>query len=340
MVREQLAAYWAPLCARGLAGERFHDEQSTDGVNGRRYFVNAFNPIVIDGAVAGLAIFSSEVTELRRSEEAARQRQAELTHVQRLSTLGEMAAGLAHEINQPLAAIVNYARGCARRLRADPTSVAAVLPAVDSISAEALRAGEVIRRLRQLIRKETPRRETVDVNALLGESLRIVEPDARDAEVSIEEFLAPELPAVVGDGIQIEQVVLNLLRNAVEAMTGAGERRVLQVVTRAAGAGGVEIAVRDTGPGLPPGLSDVIFDPFVSTKAGGLGMGLSISRTIVESHHGPLVGDGESRGRHDVPRRAAGSGSRARNPRWPRRGEPGAGRRPGGRAPGASPAVR
>jgi signal transduction histidine kinase len=288
VVREHLATYWAPLYARGLAGERFHDEQTTEGPTGRRYFINAFNPIIIDGAVAGLAIFSSEVTELRRSEEATRQRQAELTHVQRLSTLGEMAAGLAHEINQPLAAIVNYARGCARRLRADPTSVAAVLPAVDSISTEALRAGEVIRRLRQLIRKETPRRETVDVNALVGESLRIVEPDARQAQVSIEEFLAPGLPAVVGDGIQIEQVVLNLLRNAVEAMTGAGERRVLQIVTRAADAGGVEVAIRDTGPGLPPGLSDAIFDPFVSTKAGGLGMGLSISRTIVESHHGRL----------------------------------------------------
>ncbi len=287
VVRDQLATYWAPLYARGLAGERFHDEMSLDGPRGRRDFINAFNPIVIDGVVEGLAVFSSEVTELRRSEEAARQRQAELTHVQRLSTLGEMAAGLAHEINQPLAAIVNYARGCARRLRADPTSVAAVLPAVDSISAEALRAGEVIRRLRQLIRKETPRRETVNVNALIGESLRIVGPDARHGGVRIEDFLASDLPEVFGDGIQIEQVVLNLLRNAVEAMA-TGERRMLQIVTRASEDGHVEIAVHDTGPGVPPGMGDVIFEPFVSTKAGGLGMGLSISRTIIEAHNGRL----------------------------------------------------
>jgi len=128
----------------------------------------------------------------------------------------------------------------------------------------------------------------VDVNVLVGESLRIIKPDAHDAGVRIEAFLAPGLPTVVGDGIQIQQVLLNLLRNAVEAMTGAGERRQLQVVTRGAGADGVEIAVRDTGPGVPPELSDVIFDPFVSTKEGGLGMGLSISRTIVESHHGRL----------------------------------------------------
>ena len=287
-VREHLDTYWAPLYARGLAGERFIDEQVVDGPNGRRYFVNALNPIVIDGAVAGLAVFSNEVTELRQSEEAVRQRQAELTHVQRLSTLGEMAAGLAHEINQPLAAIVNYARGCARRLRADPSSVPAVLPAIDSISNEALRAGEVIRRLRQLVRKETPRQAPVDLNALVGEAVRIIDVEARHADVRIEELPAAALPAVLGDAIQIEQVVLNLLRNAVEAMSGSEARRLLQVSTRHSRPGHVEIAVRDTGPGLPPGLADVVFDPFFSTKANGLGMGLSISRTIVEAHGGRL----------------------------------------------------
>ncbi|HSP98554.1 MAG TPA: ATP-binding protein [Candidatus Dormibacteraeota bacterium] len=288
VVREQLATYWAPLYARGLAGERFTDEQIVDGPRGRRYFVNAFNPIVIDGMVAGLAVFSNEITDLRRSEEAARQRQAELTHVQRLSTMGEMAAGLAHEINQPLSAIVNYARGCARRLRADPASVAAVMPALDSISTEALRAGEVIRRLRQLVRKETPRQEAVDLNALVGEAVRLIELEARHAGVRIEEFPAAALPVLIGDSIQIEQVVLNLLRNAVEAMAGAGQRRMLQVTTRASRPGHVEVAVRDTGPGLAPGLVEVVFEPFFSTKSNGLGMGLSISRTIVEAHRGLL----------------------------------------------------
>src|SRR5690606_11952143 len=114
----------------------------------------SFNPIVRQGAVTGLAIFSSDVSERHRAEEAARQHQAELTHVLRLSTMGEMAAGLAHEINQPLAAIVNYATGSARRLRDQPGDVAAVLPVIDHIAAEALRAGEIIRRLRHLIRKD------------------------------------------------------------------------------------------------------------------------------------------------------------------------------------------
>ncbi|MFN8643840.1 MAG: PrsW family glutamic-type intramembrane protease [Candidatus Binatia bacterium] len=288
--REQLATYWAPLYARALAGERFRDEQIVDGAAGRRIFENAFNPIVIDGVVAGVAVFSSETTELRRSEEAARQRQAELTHVQRLSTLGELAAGLAHEINQPLAAIVNYARGSARRLRGNPASAAEVLPAIDSISAEALRAGEVIRRLRQLVRKEAPRREPVDLNALAADALRIVGPEARQAGVLIEAYPAADLPRVVGDGIQIEQVVLNLLRNAIEAMASGDERRVLQLSTRLTDAGGVEVAVRDTGPGMAPGVADLAFEPFVSTKPSGLGMGLSISRTIAEAHGGRLWG--------------------------------------------------
>ena len=285
-IRRMIASYWAPLYARGLAGERFRDEQTIEEPTGTRYYINAFNPIVIDGEVAGLAVFSSDVTELRQSEAAARERQAELTHVQRLSTLGELAAGLAHEINQPLAAIVNYARGSARRLRDDPSSVAAVLPAIDSIASEGLRAGEVIRRLRHLIRKEAPRQEWVDVNALVDEAVRIVEPDARQRAVRVEVYLVPALPPLLGDGIQIEQVVLNLLRNAIEAMAAGGERRVLQVTTRQTERGGVELAVRDTGPGLPPGLADTIFEPFISTKPGGLGMGLSISRTIVEAHHG------------------------------------------------------
>ena len=303
--REERVTYWAPLYARALAGERFRVEQLDEGPRGRRVFVNAFNPIVIDGVVAGVAVFSNEVTELRRSEEAARQRQAELTHVQRLSTLGELAAGLAHEINQPLSAIVNYARGCARRLRADAGSVAEVLPAIDSIATEALRAGEVIRRLRQLIRKEAPRQERVDLNALVAEAVRIVGPEARQADVRVEDYPAVALPRILGDGIQIEQVLLNLLRNAVEAMAASAPRRVLQLTTRRSAPGRVEVAVRDTGPGLLPGHSDAIFEPFVSTKPGGLGMGLSISRTIIESHGGRLWASANPEGgmtfRFDLP---------------------------------------
>ncbi len=282
------AAYWAPLYARGLAGERFSVEQTVAQASGPRAYVNAFNPITVDGAVIGLAVFSADVTQQRRAEAEARQRQAELTHVLRLSTMGEMAAGLAHEINQPLAAIVNYAQGCGRRLRANPGDVGTVLPVIDVISAEALRAGEIIRRLRHLIRREAPRQEWLDLNELVREALSIVEPDARQDSVAVSLDLQVALPPLRGDGIQIEQVVLNLLRNAIEALHDSGGRRALQLCTRMGDAATVQLEVRDSGPGLAAEVAAQVFEPFFSTKAAGLGMGLSISRTIIESHGGRI----------------------------------------------------
>jgi C4-dicarboxylate-specific signal transduction histidine kinase len=286
--RREVDEFWVPLYRRGLAGERFEVAHVSDQPSGRRYFVTSFNPILRGGVVTGLAIFSSDVSERHRAEEAARQHQAELTHVLRLSTMGEMAAGLAHEINQPLAAIVNYATGSGRRLRDRPDDVASVLPVIDSIAAEGLRAGEIIRRLRHLIRKDTARQDWVDLNELTSEALRIVEPEARQQSVAVQCDLADDLPRLLGDGIQIEQVVLNLLRNAIEAMSASHEPRRLHVLTRSLGGDGVELSVRDSGPGLPPDVADQVFEPFFSTKPTGLGMGLSISRTIAESHNGRL----------------------------------------------------
>lgn len=281
---------------RGLAGERFTIEHSVDGPSGRRYFVTSFNPIVTAGAVGGLAIFSNDVTDRTRAEAAARQHHAELTHVLRLSTMGEMAAGLAHEINQPLAAIVNYAQGCTRRLRANPGDVAVVLPVLDDLATEALRAGEIIRRLRTLIRKEAPRQEWTQVNDVVGDAVRLLEPEARHHQVEVRLQLDPDLPPVLGDAIQLEQVVLNLVRNAIEAMADGEQRRELDVRTARAGDDAIEVSVRDTGPGLSAAAAEHVFDPFFSTKQGGLGMGLSISRTIIESHHGTLWATGNADG--------------------------------------------
>jgi C4-dicarboxylate-specific signal transduction histidine kinase len=202
--------------------------------------------------------------------------------------MGEMASGLAHEINQPLAAIVSFAQGCARRLRANARDVETVLPVIDSIAAEGLRAGEIIRRLRHLIRKQAPRQEWVHLNELVEEVLRIVEPEVRQQGVVLAVSLAATLPRLRGDGIQLEQVVLNLLRNAIEALADV-DSGALHVATRARGAGQVELVVRDSGPGVLPALAEQVFEPFFSTKAGGLGMGLSISRTIVESHGGRIA---------------------------------------------------
>jgi PAS domain S-box-containing protein len=279
---------WKARYDRGLAGERFSVEHSYELSDGAHHFLAYFNPIVTDGVVTGLAIFSTEVTERKRAEEAARQHQAELTHVLRLSTMGEMAAGLAHEINQPLAAIVNYAQGCSRRLRGNRSAVDAVLPVIDDIASEALRAGEIIRRLRSLVRKETPRQDWIDLSDVAGETLRLVQPDTFQHGVTVRLDAEPDLPHVHGDRIQLEQVVLNLLRNAIDAMLEVEEPRELQVRIARVGDAGVELAVRDTGHGMAPLVAERVFDPFFSTKPGGLGMGLSISRTIIEVHHGRL----------------------------------------------------
>jgi len=281
--------YWRPLYERGLAGERFTIEHAFDTPAGRSHHRTFFNPIVADGAVTGLAIFSADITDRLRADAAESQHRAELAHVLRLSTMGEMAAGLAHEINQPLAAIVNYARGCSRRLRADPGGIEAVLAVIDDISAEALRAGEIIRRLRNLVRKEPPRQEWVQMAEVAAEALRLAESEAHQQRVVLRLDAEPALPRVLGDPIQMEQVVFNLLRNAIDAMLDVRGRREVHVRIARAGGASIELSVRDTGHGMPADVAERVFDAFYSTKPHGLGMGLSISRSIIEAHHGRIT---------------------------------------------------
>jgi signal transduction histidine kinase len=224
----------------------------------------------------------------QRHAEAARQHQDELAHVSRLATMGELATGLAHELNQPLTAIVNYVRGCIRRLDSGIRDEAPMVAALDQAGAEAERAAEIIRGLREFVRGAPPQRSPVDINQAVGAVVRMVGAEARDAGAEVDLQLTESLPAVAGDVVQVEQVILNLMRNALHAMAAAGSpSRTVTVVTAARGAM-VEIAVCDTGPGIEPGEQAEIFHPFYTTKAEGMGMGLSISRTIVEAHGGQL----------------------------------------------------
>jgi signal transduction histidine kinase len=281
--------WWRTHFAQALAGEHFCVEHEVAEGAVTACYLTSFNPIVADGAVTGVAVFNMDVSERKRGEEEARRHQAELTHVLRLGTMGEMAAGLAHEINQPLGAIANYAQGCSRRLRAGTLGATEALGVVDEISEEALRAGEIIRRLRNLIRKETPRQDRVDLNDVVRDAVHLVTPEARQHGVTVQVRTSSTLPRVVADGIQIEQVVLNLARNGIEAMTNVpATRRRLSIGTKHTAAGEVEVTVKDSGHGLPPDGAAQVFAPFYTTKASGLGMGLSISRTIIEAHHGRL----------------------------------------------------
>ena len=230
-----------------------------------------------------------DVTDRRATEDEARQLQERLTHFSRLSTMGEMAAGLAHEINQPLAAIATYAQACQRLIRQPEPDIADVLAALEQINAQALRAGEVIRRLRNFVKNREVKREPVDCGRLLEDLSTLAETDARLHNIRLRLDCQEPLPTVYADPIQLQQVVLNLVRNAIDAMSDAPEdRREVVLVSRSNDDGEVEVIVADHGAGLAPEATEHLFNPFFTTKASGTGLGLAISRSIVRAHGGRL----------------------------------------------------
>lgn len=229
----------------------------------------------------------AETAERRRAEERLREQQSELAHLLRLRTVEGIAAQLAHEINQPLAAIVSFSSGLTRRLSAD-TGAADSLRATQEISRQALRAAEVVQRLRDFVRKEAPRRKACDLAHVIHEAAQLIETDARRRGVGIRLDIDARVPPILIDPVQIEQVVLNLLRNGLEAIENPAPGEEIVVQTALVEPGVAEIRVRDRGKGLPLDEAKKLFEPFYTTKKSGLGMGLSISQSIVEVHGGRL----------------------------------------------------
>jgi C4-dicarboxylate-specific signal transduction histidine kinase len=280
----------AARCRRGLEsallrgdGEFFEYEAGHDG--GMRSCEVRMVPA---GADEVLAIIR-DISDRRRAEERERNLQTELAHVTRLSTMGEMASGLAHELNQPLSAIVAFVAGCRRRLESGEAASAELLQAMRSAEQEAQRAGAIIHRLRSFVSRKEPRQSSVHVNDVVGEVAALFSGELRLAEVELAVELAGDLPLVLTDRVQIAQVLINLLRNAVEAIAGEGASgRSVRVWTAYRDGGMIEIGVEDSGPGIRPEVAGRMFDPFFTTKPHGMGMGLAISRTIVQAHGGSI----------------------------------------------------
>jgi two-component system sensor kinase FixL len=230
-----------------------------------------------------------DVTDRRHAEDEARQLQDRLTHFARLSTMGEMAAGLAHEINQPLSAIANYAQACQRLLKMPDHDPEDVVAALQQINSQALRAGEVIRRLRLFVKNREVTREPVDCTRLLEDLRTLAETDARLHNVWLRIESEGDLPTVYADPIQLQQVILNLVRNAIDAMADVPEhRREVVLSSRITDDGEIEITVADHGTGLAAEATEHLFNAFFTTKSGGTGLGLAISRSIVRAHGGRL----------------------------------------------------
>ncbi len=283
------------LTVADLPRELF-DGELQHPLSGRWYHVREQATRWVDGRVVRMGI-ATDITDRKQTAEVSRQQEERLQRTGRLITMGEMASTLAHELNQPLSAIANYCAGCVTRLQGGHGRPEELLGAMQKASFQAERAGKIIRRIREFVKKSEPRRSAVQISEVLDDALGFAEIDARRMGIRIHAELEPDLPPVYADRIMIEQVVLNLVKNGMDAMADAvADERVLTVRARPYGAHAVEVAVIDRGHGIDEEDRLRLFTPFYTTKAEGMGMGLNICRSIVEFHDGRLVVDANPEG--------------------------------------------
>lgn len=237
----------------------------------------------------------AEMAERQRAEDAYYEAQAELARVTRLSAMGALAASISHEVNQPLAAVVTNADACLMWLATEPPNLQEARAAVESIAQQGTRASDVVRHIRAMFTKATPERTKLQVNDLIREMCALTEAAASKNQVSLQIELADDLPSTMGDRVQLQQVIVNLILNGIEAMSEVADRpRRLVISSQMRASDEVLVAVRDCGVGIAPKDAKRIFDAFFTTKAQGMGMGLSISRSIIEAHGGRLSASSNS----------------------------------------------
>ena len=241
------------------------------------------------GIRQGLLLVVTDITERKAVEQRSRDLQTRLAHADRLKSMGAMAAALAHEINQPLGAISNYAEGCLARLSGSAADPAELASPLKGILRAAHRGAEIVRRTKDFVRLHPHRQESLSIDHLVHEVVELCRPEARRRGVSLELRLDDELPLILVDGVQIQQVLTNLIQNAFHALENReyGQRRIV-VAAREFSKEELEVSVADSGPGIPGNLAETLFDPFVSSAENGTGLGLAIAREIVEAHEGRI----------------------------------------------------
>ncbi len=254
--------------------------------------------LVASSLITALMEIKRRVEQSRnRAEEALRQAQSDLAHVSRVTTMGELTASLAHEVNQPIAAAVTDANTCLRWLNRDHPNVEEARDAASRTVKDATRAAEIISRTRLLFKKSTPQWELVDVNEIIRDMVALMRGEIKRHSISVRSELAEDTPQITGDRVQLQQVLMNLMVNAIDAMKDANGTRELAIKSQRTDNEQFMVSISDTGVGLPPEQADKIFDAFFTTKPHGTGMGLRISRSIVESHGGRLwAADNSPRG--------------------------------------------
>jgi len=291
---------WAlQFCQTATAEKRDHQfEYRMIAADGSVVWLRDLVTVVVEGErVTRLRGVMIDLTNRKRAEEALRQAQADLARVNRVTTMGELTASLAHEVNQPIAAAVTNANTCLRWLAANTPNLEEARAAATRIVKDGTRAGEIISRIRLLFKNSTPPRELVDVNELIREMIVVLRGEATRYSISIWTELAADLPQVIGDRVQLQQVLMNLMINAIDAMKDVDGTRELVITSQRAENEQILASVSDTGVGLPPQQVDQIFNAFFTTKPDGTGMGLRISRSLIESHGGRLwAADNSPRG--------------------------------------------
>jgi PAS domain S-box-containing protein len=275
---------------RCFAGEDLsYADWFTNVLGHRRYRAITYSPLRPVGArVEAVLLIARDFTEHMLASEALRQTEADLAHVNRVTTMGELTASLAHEVNQPIAAAVTDANTCLRWLNRDHPDVEEARHAASRVVKDATRAAEIVSRTRLLFKKGTPQWELLDINEVIREMVALMRSEVTRHSISVRTELAEDIPQITGDRVQLQQVLMNLMINAIDAMKDADGTRELAVKSQRAENDQLMVSISDSGVGLPAGQAGQIFNAFFTTKPHGTGMGLRISRSIIESHGGRL----------------------------------------------------